>query len=90
MPMKHIRQMVDLPGREIRKQIQAERLQHIPILANNRTGYYLAGTELERERFVRSMKHRAVEIIRVANAIEKSGPNPIEGQSSLEGWTDGG
>lgn len=28
VPLRHLRQLVDLPGREIRKQIQAERMQH--------------------------------------------------------------
>lgn len=72
VPLRHLKQMVNLPGREIRKQIQLERLQHIPILANNRSGYYLAGNELERERFVRSMRHRAAEIVKVAQAIEEA------------------
>lgn len=72
LPLRHLKQMVNLPGREIRKQIQLERLQHIPILANNRSGYYLAGNELERERFVRSMRHRAAEIVKVAQAIEEA------------------
>ena len=89
VPLRHIKQMVDLPGREIRRQIQVERLQHTPILANNKSGYYLAGDEGERERFVRSMLHRANEIIKVAKAIEKSGAGAMDGQSSVEGWTDG-
>lgn len=72
LPLRHIKQLVNLPGREIRKQIQLERLQHIPILANNRSGYYLAGNERERERFVRSMRHRAAEIAKVAQAIEEA------------------
>lgn len=72
LPLRHIKQMVNLPGREIRKQIQLERLQHIPILANNKSGYYLAGNDRERERFVRSMKRRAAEIVKVADAVEKA------------------
>lgn len=72
IPLRHIKQSVNLPGREIRKQIQLERLQHVPILANNRSGYYLAGNEVERERFVRSMRHRAKEILRTAQAIEEA------------------
>lgn len=68
--LHHLEQITGLPGREIRKQIQLERLQHIPILANNRSGYYLAGNEVERERFVRSMKRRAAEIVKAAEAVE--------------------
>ncbi len=72
IPLKHIKQLVNLPGREIRKRIQLERLQHIPILANNRSGYYLAENDQERKRFVRSMRHRAAEIAKVAQAIEEA------------------
>ena len=70
VPMKHIKQLVPLPNREIRRQIQLEREQHITIVSDH-NGYYLAGTELERERFVRSMRHRAAEIVKVAEAVER-------------------
>lgn len=71
VPLRHIKQMVDLPGREIRRQIQAEREQHVPIVSDRR-GYYLAATTWEKERFVRGMKRRAAEIVKVAEAVEKA------------------
>lgn len=69
--LKHLKQMVNLPGREIRRQMQMEREQHIPIVSD-RHGYYLAETEQERDRFVRGMKRRAAEIVKVAKAVEKA------------------
>lgn len=69
--LKHLKQMVDLPGREIRRQIQMEREQHVPIVSD-RHGYYLAATTWEKERFVCGMKRRANEIIKVAEAVEKA------------------
>lgn len=69
VPLRHLKQMVDLPGREIRRQIQLEREQHVPIVSD-RHGYYIAGSIREKERFVRGMKNRAAEIVRVAEAVE--------------------
>lgn len=68
VPLRHIKKMVDIPGREIRKMIQTEREQHIPIVSDG-NGYYLAKTEQEKNRFVRGMKRRAAEIVRVAESV---------------------
>ena len=71
VPLRRIKQLVNLPGREIRRQIQAQREQHTPILSG-RHGYFLAGTVQEKERFVRSMRGQAAEIEAVADAVEKA------------------
>lgn len=60
------------PERDVRLQIEAERRRGIPILSNCKTGYYLPANDDERARFVRSMRHRAQEILRAADAVEKS------------------
>lgn len=81
----HLRELVSLTGwteREVRQQIHRERRQHIPILSNNRDGYYLPSTPQERAACVRSMRHRAGEILAAARAIE--GDTEIEGQVSLD------
>ena len=52
--------------------IAAERLSGVPILSDCSTGYYLAENAGEKERFVRSMRHRAREIERAAEAIERA------------------
>ena len=49
-----------------------ERREGRPILADNATGYYLPATEHERAACVRSMRHRAREIERAAEAIERA------------------
>lgn len=72
----HLRDLVritHLSEREVRQMIQAERLRGIPILSNNQDGYFLPGHEAERDAFVRSMRHRAAEIMRTARAIERGG-----------------
>lgn len=69
----HLRDLVRLTGRterEVRQMIQAERLRGIPILSNNQDGYFMPGDEAERAAFVRSMRHRADEIHRAAEAVE--------------------
>lgn len=54
----------------VRALIFTERLQGVPILSDS--GYYLPpASEQEKARFVRSMRHRAKEIQRMADAIEK-------------------
>ena len=70
----HLRDLVritHLSEREVRQMIQAERLRGIPILSNNQDGYFLPGDEAERADFVWSMRHRADEIHRAAEAVER-------------------
>ena len=70
----HLRDLARVTGRterEVRQMIQAERLRGIPILADNKSGYYLPSTDEEKAAFVRSMRHRADEIHRAAEAVEK-------------------
>lgn len=72
----HLRDLVritHLSEREVRKMIQAERLRGIPILSNCRNGYFLPCGAAERAAFVRSMRCRADEIHRAADAVEKGG-----------------
>lgn len=74
VPLHHLKELVDLPGREVRRMIQAERLRGVAILSDNICGYFLAETEQEKKRFVRSMRGRAAEIEAVADAVERGVP----------------
>ena len=73
VPLRHLTAMTKLDGRTVRAMIAEERLAGAPILADNTTGYFLPASEDEKAQFIRSMKHRAKEIERTAEAIEKSG-----------------
>ena len=73
VPLRHLTAMTKLDGRTVRAMIAEERLAGVPILADNSTGYFLPASEDEKAQFIRSMKHRAKEIERAAEAIEKSG-----------------
>lgn len=82
----HLRDLVRLTGwteREVRQQIHLERRQHVPICSDNKSGYYLPSTPQERACCVRSLRHRAGEILAAARAIEGD-ITEIEGQVSLD------
>ena len=72
MPLRHLTAMTKLDGRTVRAMIAEERLAGMPILSDNSTGYFLPASEDEKARFIRSMKHRAGEIMRVAKSIERA------------------
>ena len=72
VPLRHLTAMTKLDGRTVRAMIAEERLAGVPILADNSTGYFLPASEDEKAQFIRSMKHRAKEIERAAEAIEKA------------------
>lgn len=71
VPIHHLKTVTGLDGRTVRLMIQRERLAGVPILADNQTGYFLPANEDDQQRCVRSMKHRAGEIIKTAQAIER-------------------
>ena len=71
----HLRDLCRLTGwkeREVRLQIHAERRRGIPILSDNVNGYFLPADEQELTACVRSLRHRAGEIMRTARAIERA------------------
>ena len=68
--LRHLEKLADLPGREVRRQIERERRHGIPILSDNMNGYFLPSSEDEKARCVCSMRGRAGEILRTARAIE--------------------
>ena len=72
IPLRDLCNMIGLDGRTVRSMIAAERLKGAPILSDNANGYYMPANAEEKARFVRSMRHRASEILRAAKAVEKS------------------
>lgn len=72
VPLRHLKTLLDADGRTVRLMIQHERLTGTPICADNLTGYYLPANEEEKSACVRSMRHRAAEIMRTARAIEQA------------------
>ncbi len=70
--MKYLKDILHRNSRTIRARIEAERRRGIPILSNNQTGYYWAADLSEIERFTRSMRHRANEILRTVQDIKEA------------------
>ena len=73
IPRRELERLTGLDGRTVLLMIERERREGRPILADNATGYYLPATEHERAACVRSMRHRAAEILAAARAIERGG-----------------
>lgn len=73
IPRRELEKLTGLDGRTVRLMIERERREGRPILADNATGYYLPSTEHERAACVRSMRHRADEIRKTAEAIDRAG-----------------
>ena len=57
--------------RTVRLLIQRDRAAGFPICVDNAHGYYLPSTEEEKSACVRSMRHRAREVQRTADNIER-------------------
>lgn len=70
IPLHHLMRVTGCDARMIRQLIHRERLAGIPILANMRSGYYLASSDGERAWWIKTMLHRAGEIERAARAVE--------------------
>ena len=71
----HLQDLVRLTGedqRTVRKMIHEERRRGVPILSGNASGYFLPGSQQEREACVQSLRHRAKEILAAAEAIENA------------------
>ena len=71
----HLQDLVRLTGedqRTVRKMIHEERRLGVPILSDNISGYFLPSSQKEREACVRSLRHRAAEILKAAAAIEQA------------------
>lgn len=71
--LRHLANVTGENSRSVRRKIEAERRRGVPILSDNERGYYLPASEDERERFVRSMRSRAHEILHTAAAVEAAG-----------------
>ncbi len=71
-PRRDLMAMTGCRDRELRRLIEAERRQGTPILSNCVGGYYLPETQAERKKCVASLRRRAKEIERTADAIESS------------------
>lgn len=68
---RDLERLTGLDGRSVRLLIERERRAGTPILADSVNGYFLPASEEERAACVRSLRHRAGEIMATARAIEE-------------------
>ena len=73
VPLRHLVNVTGWDGRTVRRMIEQERRQGTPILSDNVSGYFLPQDETEIMLCVRSLRKRAKEIVRTAQAIENAG-----------------
>lgn len=69
LPLKELERLTGLDSRVVRLKIQRERAAGACICVDNKTGYFLADSEAEREACARSMFGRAREVAATAAAI---------------------
>ena len=75
-----------LTDREVRRLVARERKRGLPIVTNtDRGGFYLPESPEELVRFIRSMRHRAMETVAAANAMERTLLEAL-GQERIDGW----
>ena len=67
--------------------IEQERRAGVPVLSDNSRGYYLPESDQETVACVRSLRHRAGEILRTAAALERTVPQELVGQLALDNCT---
>lgn len=71
LPLRELVRITGYDERKVRQMIAAERRAGIPILSDNQRGYYLPTSDDETRRFCKSMRHRAIEILKTARAVER-------------------
>lgn len=84
IPRRELERITGLDGRKVRLLIESERRSGTPILSDCSNGYYLPGNQLERDACVRSLRHRARQIMITAKHIEGPRKTVLEGQLTLK------
>lgn len=71
VPLRYLKDLLHLDGQTLRLMIRQERLSGVPILEGSRAygGYYLPNSPDERDLCVKRLRHRAAQIVKVADAI---------------------
>lgn len=68
--LRHLEKLTDLDGRTLRLMIRQERLGGVPICEDSKNGYFMPSSPDERDTCAKRLRHRAAQIVKVADAIE--------------------
>lgn len=88
LKMRDLKELFSKDSRTIRLEIQRER-QHVPILSDNSSGYWVSDDEAEVRQFTISMRRRARQIWTTAANVERAAglprreSQPLDGQEAL-------
>lgn len=77
---RQLSQLTVLDTRTIQARISAERLSGVPICSDTLNGFYMPSNDEEKARCIRSLRRRGIEILRVAEAMNRI---PGDGQMEL-------
>lgn len=69
VPSRYLRDLLHLDGRTLRLMIRQERLGGVPICEDSKNGYFMPSSTDERDTCAKRLRHRAAQIVAVANAI---------------------
>ena len=78
---RQLSQLTGLDTRTIQARISAERLSGVPICSDTLNGFYMPSNDEEKARCIRSLRRRGIEILRVAEAMNRI---PGDGQMELD------
>ena len=78
---RQLSQLTGLDTRTIQARISAERLSGVPICSDTLNGFYMPSNDEEKAHCIRSLRRRGIEILRVAEAMNRI---PGDGQMELE------
>ena len=84
LKLRDLKELFSMDSRTIRSLIQRER-QHVPILSDNLSGYWISDDAAEVQKFTASMRHRARQIWATAAHVEKAAGLPRLELQQLEG-----
>lgn len=68
LTLRDLTNVTEADGRRVREAIRRLRLDGVPVVSGD-AGYWISGSPGETRRFVRQMRSRAREILRVARAV---------------------
>ena len=84
LKLRDLKELFNKDSRTIRLLIQRER-RRVPIISDNASGYWVSNNETEIRQFTRSMRHRARQIWRTAENVERAAGLPRRESQQLEG-----
>ena len=73
--LSDLTRLVGRDERTVRLMIEAERRRYVQIVSDNARGYWISASQDETMRCVRSMRHRAAEILKTAQVLEDAAMN---------------